>query len=144
VEHVAIEVGRADPSVYADQNEQPEGDSPNAASAQQRHYSTYMVNGRVRGVTFRPRSGDKPAHIHVRPWRAKTASFSLENTSFSAQYARAIAVMVQSLALEPGDPLRIAMEHSGPAFLQYFNLTTQPISIPDVAVVADAHDHPPT
>lgn len=144
VEHVAIEVGPADPAVYADQNEQPVGDSLAAASAQQRHHGTYMMNGRVRGVTFRPRSGDKPAHIHVRPWRAKTASFSLENTSFSAQYARAIAVMVQSLALEPGDPLRVAMEQSGPAFLEYCNLTTQPVSIPDVAVVADAYDRPTT
>lgn len=144
VEHVAIEVDPVDPAIYADESEQPRDDSTTAASAQQRHFGTYMVNGRVRGVTFRPRSGDKPAHIHVRPWRAKTASFSLENTSFSAQYARAIAVMVQSLALEPGDPIRVAMEQSGPAFLEYFNLNTQPLSIPDVAVVADAHDHTTT
>jgi len=144
VENAAIEVGPVDPAVYAGQNEQPESYSPGAASARQRHYGTYMVNGRVRGVTYRPRSGDKPAHIHVRPWRAKTASFSLENTSFSAQYARAIAVMVQSLALAPGDRIRVAMEQSGPAFLQYYNLNTQPVSIPDVAVVADAHDQPPT
>lgn len=144
VENVAVEVGPIDPAFYAEQNEQSKGDSPGAVRAQKRHHGTYMVEGRVRGVTYRPRSGEKAAHIHVRPWRAKTASFSLENTSFSAQYARAIAVMVQSLALEAGDPIRIAMEQSGPAFLQYYNLNTQPVSIPDVAVVADAHDQPPT
>lgn len=144
VENAAIEVGPVDPAFYTDPNEQPEGDSSDAASAQQRHHGTYMVDGRVRGVTYRSRSGDRPAHIHVRPWRAKTASFSLENTSFSAQYARAIAVMVKSLALESGDPIRVAMEQSGQAFLQHYNLNTQPVSIPDVAVVADANDQPPT
>lgn len=100
------------------------------------HPELLVADGRVRGVTFKARRGMIPAHIHVRPGRGKSTSFNLENTSFSSQYAAAIAYMVNAFGLSPSDPVREKMEMSGEAFLRHYGLTTQPISIADAVVEA--------
>jgi hypothetical protein len=94
-----------------------------------------LLNGLVRGVTFRPAAGDHAAHIHVRRWRGKAFSLSLENVSFAVQYEKAVRAMADSLGLANDDPSRTLMLQSGPAFLQHYGLTTAPVTIPDVVVI---------
>lgn len=94
-----------------------------------------LPNGLVRGVTFRPAAGDQAVSIHVRRWRGKALSLSLENASFAVQYEKAAQAMADSLGLAHDDPSRALMLQSGPAFLQHYGLTTAPVTIPDVVVI---------
>lgn len=110
---------------------EPSGDQSRSAPPQ-----GMLPDGLVRGVTFRPAAGDRPAHIHVRRWRGKALFLSLENTSFAMQYEKAVRAMADSLGLPHDDPSRPLMHQSGPAFLQHYGLTTVTVTIPDVVVVA--------
>jgi hypothetical protein len=94
-----------------------------------------LPGGLVRGVTFRSAVGNQPAHIHVRRWRGKALSFTLENVSFAVQYEKAVMAMADSLGLAIADPTRALMLGSGQTFLQHYGLATAPITIPDVVVI---------
>lgn len=94
-------------------------------------------DGLVRGVTYRSARSGQPALIHVRLWRGKGFSLSLENTSFAKQYAKAVAAVADSLGLTHDDPLRTQMQASGQAFLKHYRLATVAVTIPDVVVVQD-------
>lgn len=94
-----------------------------------------LPHGLVRGVTFRPARGADPALIHVRLWRGKGFSLSLENVSFAKQYAKAIDAVADSLGIAAGDPLRNRLHQTGQAFLEHYALTTVVVTIPDVVVM---------
>lgn len=93
-----------------------------------------LPDGLVRGVTFRPATGDQAKHIHVRRWRGNALTLSLENTSFAVQYEKATRAMADSLGLAKDDPSRTLMAESGEAFLQHYGLTAVSVTIPDVVV----------
>lgn len=97
--------------------------------------SAMLASGLVRGVTYRSAKGGHPPVIHVRLWRGKGFTLSLENASFAKQYATAVGAVADSLGLAPDDPQRARMQESGQAFLKHYSLTTAAITIPDVVVV---------
>lgn len=97
--------------------------------------SAMLANGLVRGVTYRSAKNDQPPLIHVRLWRGKGISLSLENVSFAKQYAKAVDAVADSLGMAQDDPQRTQMRETGPAFLKHYSLTTAAVTIPDVVVV---------
>lgn len=94
-----------------------------------------LPHGLVRGVTFRPARGADPASLHVRLWRGKGFSLSLENVSFAKQYAKAVDSVADSLGIAVADPLRNRLHETGQAFLEHYELTTVVVTIPDVVVL---------
>lgn len=93
-----------------------------------------LPHGLVRGITYRPAQGAAPAVIHVRLWRGKGFSLSLENVSFANQYAKAVDAVADSLGIAVADPLRNRLHETGQAFLEHYELTTVVVTIPDVVV----------
>lgn len=97
--------------------------------------SAMLANGLVRGVTYRSAKKDQPPLLHVRLWRGRGLSLSLENVSFSKQYAKAVDAVADSLGIAQDDPQRTQMRETRQAFLKHYSLTTASVTIPDVVVV---------
>lgn len=107
---------------------------PSCSPSARKGPSAMLVNGLVRGITYRsPRNG-QPALMQVRLWRGKGFNLTLENASFAQQYAKAVDAVANSLGMAANDPARINMLETGHAFLKHYRLVTAAVTIPDVVV----------
>lgn len=134
---VDVTVGKGDTAKTIQNVVRLAEDDAEPAAAPQRIISPATLiasDGRVRAITFKRRTRVHPARIQVRLTRGRQPSFSLENTSFSEQYRKAVTHLADALHLPPDDPLRRSMEQSGPAFLDHYALVTGPLNIPDAVV----------
>jgi hypothetical protein len=143
IDNVAVQLDHKPQSFEARQSK-AEDNSAADADAKLRRRDPMWADGRVRGITFRPRTGVQGTAIHVRPQRGKAKTFSLERTSFSVQYKRAINCMADAIALAEDDPVRAQMLASGPAFLKHYKLATVAITIPDAVVMPESDETEPS